>query len=296
MRAEFSKLEGRLFCPDDSTSLVFEPDQFCCPTCSRRFAVLGEGIVELLPSVPVASLDRCNREYAIEYRRNVEKVLKVDESSVSWGAPESMPAKWVERRNRQVRSVSRLLEGRFDRTTLICDLSAGAGYYTFALASKFETVLHCDLSAENLSYAVWKARKAGVGNVVFVRSDYFAPPFRSSLDVAICLDTLIRGAEHERKLLKSIVNSTSPDGIAVVDFHNWWHNPIRRLGLLPQNFGANRSYTRAEVQTLLRDCGIMRFDFHPFHQEIGEKWIGESLFKTILPPTRLLYLFRGART
>jgi len=33
-------------------------------------------------------------------------------------------------------------------------------------------------------------------------------------------------------------------------------NPLRRLGLLPENFGENRSYTKSEVLQLLKQAGI----------------------------------------
>jgi SAM-dependent methyltransferase len=289
MRADFARLQGRIFCPDDETALSFGPGKFTCPLCLRVFPVLGNNLVELLPSRPSAS-NNFNQEYAEDYRRGVEESLTGAAEATSWGAPELMPKKWVERRNRQVRSVLDLLTRKVTREAIVCDLSAGPGYYTFALAKQFDTVLHCDLSAQNLSYAVRRARELGLDNILFVRADYFAVPFQSSLDATICMDSLIRGEAHERSLLGSILKATASDGVALVDFHNWWHNPVRRLGLLRQNFGMNRSYTRTEVQKLLLDCGIKRFSFHPFHQEVEEKSIKGKLLKLFLPPTRFVYL------
>ena len=82
--------------------------------------------------------------------------------------------------------------------------------------------------------------------MIFLRVDYLKLPFSQALDYVICLDTLIRGRDHERGLLASIRDALKPGGHAVLDFHNWWHNPLRRLGLLPQNFGGNTSYNYRE--------------------------------------------------
>jgi len=53
-----------------------------------------------------------------------------------------------------------------------------------------------------------------------------------------------------------------------VDFHNWWHNPLRRVGLLPDNFSGNKSYTRKELRSLLESSGVGPFQTRPFVQEL----------------------------
>jgi SAM-dependent methyltransferase len=143
----------------------------------------------------------------------------------------------------------------------------------------------------NLSYARRKARALGIRNILFIRADYFAPPFQGSLDRLLCLDTLIRGEGHDFALLTAIANSLKPTGCAIVDFHNWWHNPLRRLGLLPENFSNNRSYGRAEAENLLRAAGIEEFSLIPFLQEFdADSATGRQLAR-IVPPTRLVYRF-----
>jgi SAM-dependent methyltransferase len=180
-------------------------------------------------------------------------------------------------------------EGIFADEAVLCDISAGAGYYTFEYADDFRVVLHCDLSVDNLTYAWRKARCRGIRNIVFLRADYFALPFRQTLDRILCFDTLIRGEAHDSALLSSIVRSLKPSGSAVIDFHNWWHNPLRRLGLLPENFHSNRSYVRAEAEKLLRDTGISEFGYWPFFQEFKREDRMADILLRLLPPTRLVY-------
>ena len=132
-----------------------------------------------------------------------------------------------------------------------------------------------------------------IRNMFFLRIDYFSPPFQSSLDRVICFDTLIRGESHDAALLDCIRRTLKSEGQAVVDFHNWWHNPVRRLGLLPQNFGENRSYRRPSAAHLLRKTGIVDFDFFPFHQEFDHGAKLHNLLAFALPPTRILYRFTG---
>ena len=152
-------------------------------------------------------------------------------------------------------------------------------------------VLHCDLSIASLSYVYRKAMALGLTNIYFLRIDYLNPPFLGSLPRVICIDTLIRGPEHERLLLRQLHQSLAPGGKAVVDFHNWWHNPIRRIGLLPDQFRHNTSYTRAGVEQLFREAGIAPVRYFPFHQEVDPDKPVTALLRHVIPPTRLVYRF-----
>jgi hypothetical protein len=107
------------------------------------------------------------------------------------------------------------------------------------------------------------------------------------------MDTLERGEHHERMLLEAIRRSLRPSGIGLVDFHNWWHNPLRRLRLLPQNFGLNRSYSRKQAEALLRSCGIAKSRYAPFYQEFEGIGIPTRMAQALLPPTRHVFSFNG---
>jgi len=190
-----------------------------------------------------------------------------------------------------VRAVLSLLinEGVLFEDRILCDVSAGVGDYALSYARHFKWVLHCDLSVDALCYALARSRRMGLQNVFFLRVDYFALPFRRSIDRLLCLDTLIRGEDHEKALLNQIQRAISDEGHAIVDFHHWWHNPLRRLGLLRQNFGANRSYTRSGAEGLMRECGIRGQRLVRFCQEL-EAPFSKGL-SWLLPATRLLYEF-----
>ncbi len=293
-----SKLEvvsSLLSCPDDGGSLSLETGGLYCPKCLRHFPVLTTGVIEILPREP-SPLPRetVSSTYREDYVKAFAQPYVDDGASMAWGAPETMRPDWVRRRQRQVlQTLSVLLKGAGNKT-IPCDLSGGAGYYTMEYARFFNLVLHCDLSVESLDYMVHRARARGLDNMVFLRIDYFKLPFRRSLDRVICLDTLIRGEGHERLLLQSIKGAVRPDGFALVDFHNWWHNPLRRLGLLGQTFGDNRSYTRLEAQALLSEVGIRNWKYVPFWQEFDQDNSLRSMaLRRVLPPTRLIYQFGG---
>src|SRR5438876_8916321 len=94
---------------------------------------------------------------------------------------------------------------------------------------------------------------------------------------------------HEKALLNQIERATASEGRAIVDFHHWWHNPLRRLGLLPQNFGNNRSYTRSGAEGLLRECGVEGWRLVRFYQEFAPESTSLKRISWLLPATRLLY-------
>ena len=253
-------------------------------------------MVELLPRRPAKSPAGATDNYWWGYLQEFGKPYRQDEDAIAWGAPEAFNENWMRKRLRQVETVRPLaVEPGASQDQVLCDIAAGAGNYTLAYAAHFKTVLHCDLSVENLNYAARKARRLGIQNMFFLRTDYFSSPFHKSLDRVICFDTLIRGEQHETAVLGSIARGLKNEGRAVVDFHNWWHNPLRRLGLLRENFVGNRSYRRKGAARLLRSVGISNFEYFPFHQEFDTVDGKRRLLSYALPATRLLYRFSGAR-
>ncbi len=279
-------------CPDDGQSLTLAVGRLHCDGCSRSFPIHGNQVVELLPSRPQYLPASVNEEYHKEYLALFEQPFEVDDARVAWGAPEAASQAWVRKRRRQVLAVQPLVSNGVGGGVL-CDIAAGAGYYTFAYQQYFRAVLHCDLSVDNLNYAAHKARCNRYTNIVFLRIDYFQPPFRQSLDRVLCLDTLIRGEAHDSMLLRAIAGCLKPAGEAVVDFHNWWHNPLRRIGLLRDNFHANRSYSRSEIENLLRSVAIPTAVVQRFVQEFDAgTWLDRNLSWAV-PATRFLYQLRG---
>jgi SAM-dependent methyltransferase len=289
MTDKFAAIADLLSCPDDGGFIRHTAGEFLCSSCTRRFPIFAGNLAEILPRRPWDVAAFANPAYQKSYLRAFEEAYRYDENSRAWGAEESAQESWSRKRFRQVAAVEPLItQGTTPGESILCDIAAGAGYYTFAYAPRFRFVLHCDLSVDNLNYAYQKARTQGIQNIFFLRSDYFAPPFRQSLDRIICLDTLIRGEAHDSVLLAVINRSLTPSGRAVVDFHNWWHNPLRRVGLLRENFAENRSYAARELPELLAAAGIDDFDIQPFIQELNADGWSPSILKWIIPPTRFL--------
>jgi SAM-dependent methyltransferase len=268
-------------------------DALQCFACARRFPLREANLVEMLPCEP---LKIPAHELPVEYRQGYLQAFAqkwaTDDAVLPFGAPEALSPKLQRVRERQTAEVLRAVLARSERPNeraVFCDLSAGAGHTTFAAAQEFRLVFHCDLSLAAVLYATAAAKSRGVDNLVVVRADYFRPPFRNCIQHLSCLDSLIRGPWHELRLLASIRQALAPDGVAVVDFHNWWHNPLRRMGLLPQNFGQNRSYTRQEVSQLLHRAGINDFELGAFFQE-GDlsRW---PILQEVVPPTRFVVKF-----
>jgi SAM-dependent methyltransferase len=247
-------------------------------------------VVELLPKAPALSQVATAPSYTQTYFDEFNRPFRWNQEALAWGAPSRHPPAWVERRERQVRWALPLLLSRDEPNPLLfADLSAGAGYYTLAYARHFQHVLHCDLSIDSLNYACFRARALGIDNIAFLRIDYFQPPFRSSVSRLICFDTLIRGEAHERLLLRSVKAALAPGGIALLDFHNWWHNPLRRVGLLTRNFPPAGSYTRRQTRHLLWEAGIRDYVLFPFHQEWEQRGVVAKLGAMLIPATRLVY-------
>src|SRR5580692_6031995 len=284
-----------LVCPDEGAPLAPGSAGLRCLSCSRIIPFRKPNLLEILPSKQVAiSTSEVPFEYESAYTQAYSGAWESSDDALPFGASETSSAKMMTRREHHTEEVFRLLrEAPGDANGVFCDLSAGAGHTTFVAARHSRLVFHCDLSAAAVRYASAKATRMGLDNMVIVHADYFRPPFRNSIQQLTCLDTLIRGPWHEERLLASIRQSLASGGSAVVDFHNWWHNPLRRLGLLRQNFGENRSYSRREAEALLSSAGISRYEYLPFVQELSGDNGLTSLVRKIIPATRLIYFFHA---
>jgi SAM-dependent methyltransferase/uncharacterized protein YbaR (Trm112 family) len=294
MHASTEKVVAHLRCPDDQKSLRSGNGSLECSRCGRIYPVRDGEIIELLPKKPAES--QSNPEYAADYQRQFRQNFENQEDSIAWGLCEALSPSWKLHRERQARRVLSILrsDGAPSQDMILCDVSAGIGNYTLSYARHFKWVLHCDLSVDALRYASGRSRRMGLENVFFLRVDYFALPFSRSIDRLLCLDTLIRGKDHEKALLNQIQRAISGQGRAIVDFHHWWHNPLRRLGLLRQNFGKNRSYARSGAEGLMRECGIEDWRLVRFHQELEPAGSFSKRFSWMLPATRLVYEFGAA--
>jgi len=285
-----------LSCPDDGRPLRLDREQLVCSGCGRGFP-LHEDFAEILPRYPARLPASASADYRGAYRALFEQSYQKDDTCVAWGAEEGATPSWIRKRQRQVAAMRPLVtEGIEPAASVLCDIAAGAGHYTFAYAPQFRFVMHCDLSVENLNYARRKARERHLENIFFLRIDYFQPPFRHSLDRVLCLDTLIRGEAHDAMLLKSIADSLQPSGRAVIDFHNWWHNPLRRLGMLPENFHSNKSYRRSETELLLGKTAFRGATVFPFVQEFDPGSRLDRICSKMVPSTRIVYRVGGGPT
>jgi SAM-dependent methyltransferase len=285
---------GVLRCPDDSGQLRAGEDFATCEQCMRRFQLLDERTIELLPS-RTESWQLGAEPYHDSYSRSLEERYVRGEKIAPWADPVSLSTDDLLRKASHARWISERIaaEGLPD-DAILCDISAGPGYYSLALAPQFPYAFHCDLSARALSFAARQAEEAKVDNIFFVRLDYLRPPFASSVHRLICLDTLIRGRQHDVALLRAILKALRPDGMAVVDFHNWWHNPLRRLGFLKDNFVGNTSYTRSDVMTMIEESRAVA-ELEGYYQEAGASGLRGAVVKLALPRTRHTATIRRAQ-
>jgi SAM-dependent methyltransferase len=295
MPFNLNEIAQLLSCPDDGATMAACSRELRCERCRRLYPLLSTNILQLLPLRPLAFPERSGlAPYREGYLREFFRPAEIRPEAKAWGAPEARSRKWLQLRERQAREVLQFLRSESGETnSVFCDLSAGAGHCTFSAAREYRVVFHCDLSMDALAYASAKARTSHLENIVFVHADYFQPPFRNSIHHLTCLDTLIRGPWHEIKLLQSIRSVLTDDGAAVVDFHNWWHNPLRRLGFLPNNFVGNKSYSRKELTRLLSSSGIGEFETRPFLQEVDPRAAPGKILARFIPATRLMVRLGG---
>jgi SAM-dependent methyltransferase len=273
-----------LRCPDDlSNTIVTSGDFLECTTCHRKFSIVADNMVEMLPSQPIAMPASYQNAYEEKFFKAYFNLFYTpftfSDSAMAWGAPEVIPPLHLRRKLREVRQILALFE-RGGGT--VCDASSGSGYFSLSLSREVDVAVNCDLDVRNLNYVWRKAKERHIENILFVRADFFSPPFApSSFDTIICTDTLIYGDFMVRSFLTSINSSLKQHGAALVDFYNRRHrNPLHR----PYMVG----YSRREAERFLRELGSIRFHYEGFFQEWG------GLLRWLIPSTRHIFAFSKA--
>jgi SAM-dependent methyltransferase len=281
-------IEEAVCCPDCLTKIKYTDSAFTCTQCNRQFPY-KDGILEMLPAAPINyAFDKRSGHHEGIYKRLFHTKREEANLEKSWATPELVPTKWLRTKMGHVNFIKGLIEKNTSSRHLFCDFSGGSGYYTFEFYKLFRWIFHCDLSIESMLYTKKKADEKGIDNIIFIRTDYTRPPFNGSLDIVFCGDSLIYSPFHEGLVVKGIHQAVKPDGHAIFDFHNWWHNPLRRLGLMSNPFGECYSYSKKQTDDMVSHL-FPTFTYHKYYQEFanGQR---ASIIPSFFPGTRHTYV------
>ncbi|MGK2862374.1 MAG: methyltransferase domain-containing protein [Chitinophagaceae bacterium] len=275
-------------CPDCKAPIRFETSHFTCTECQRHFPY-SEGILEMLPVKPVHyAFDQRSAYHEKIYNTLFNTKKENANMENSWAPPELVDPKWLRKKLYHVNFIKSLIEKNTIERKTFCDFSGGSGYYTFEFHKMFDWIFHCDLSIESMLYMMKKAEKQNINNMIFIRTDYTQPPFNNSLDLLYCGDSLIYSPYHEGLVLSGMKQSLKEGGYAIFDFHNWWHNPLRRMGLMKNHFGECYSYSKKQTEGFVNH----HFRLHSYHKYYQEFANGQraSFIPDFFPHTRHTYI------
>ena len=125
-------------------------------------------------------------------------------------------ADWLERTSRpEQENTSRIVESiKLSPTTIVADVGAGTGYYTFRIAPKVPQgkVFAVELQDELIDILNKKIRDSAIRNVEVIKADTFNTHLPvNKIDVAIMVD-VYHELFYPREVLKSINAALKPDG------------------------------------------------------------------------------------
>ena len=274
-----------LACPNDGNSLSQSSDSLLCSSCGQKFKILTENILELLPQKQFTPTihDETTKSYDKYYTELKEMGHSSDPDKRLWGLKsKSLPAGFV----RKLRDSITSAIGQ----EIVCDVGAGSGDYSLVLAKKSRLVFHCDLDLEAIIAASQEAKRLNLNNIVFVRCNYFSLPFADGcLPSITCIDVLLRGEEHDNKLLDQISIKLRHNGIAVLDFHS------KERASVNKNLDLGGCYSNAEIKSLLARFNlslsvIKGFGHAPTLPNMSDfsYALVDKIGKVIFPPARWL--------
>lgn len=125
-------------------------------------------------------------------------------------------ASWLERDERQEEENTALAisELPISGTSVVADIGAGTGYYTFRIAPKVPQgkVYAVDVQDESVAYLRKKAQELGLSKVEVVKGTSQSPNLpENSVDLAIMVD-VYHELEYPHEMLQALRKSLKPDG------------------------------------------------------------------------------------
>ena len=147
-----------------------------------------------------------------------------------------------------------------DRGDRVLDVACGPGNFTrdFAAAASDGLVVGLDASAPMLDVAV---RDTDEDNVVYLRGDACALPFRDGSFDAICCFAALYLIEQPMLALAEIVRVLAPGGrVAVLTSCNRGLLPAGAASTIVRGVSGVRVFGRDELTRALRDDGLIEID------------------------------------
>lgn len=266
-----------LECPDDGSAVDPIGECLICRSCGREYKILGESFIEMLPSVfpewKLRDHEPSNAEKF--YRDEFFTAFTWKRNIGGWGDlchASSGQRAFYEHQQRTLADLISLHE-----SARLVDVSGAVGNHSIFVAGYVGSVINCDLHTPSIITAY--SRRAA--NMICIRAPYLKMPFSSNtFDYAICTDTLIRGWNHEVKLLKEILRLLKTGGKAFVDFHN--------LVDFKKN-SAICEYKISQVRQLLDEAGITQYTIYPFGH-VPSKLVPLTAFYKLLDNICKLFL------
>jgi len=132
-------------------------------------------------------------------------------------------AAWLERNNRQQEENTKLAIEKMQLTpqSVVADIGAGTGYYTFAIARKIPhgKVFAVEIQNEMIKYLMDKKSSKGIKNVEVIKGTDQSPNLpENSIDLAIMVD-VYHELEFPHEMLQAIKKSLNKDGkILLLEF------------------------------------------------------------------------------
>ena len=125
-------------------------------------------------------------------------------------------ADWLERnnRNQEENTDSAIAMLPLQPNSVVADIGAGTGYYTFRMAKKLPLgkVYAVEVQDEFISYLNTQREKAGVKNVEVIKGSDHSPNLPdTSIDLAIMVD-VYHELEYPQEMLQSIRKALRPTG------------------------------------------------------------------------------------
>lgn len=200
-------------CPNDGSELKSLSHALICKTCNEKFKIINENTFDLVSkNSPIIELDS-----STDWYRNFYSYVKKTGSGDSSSSSQYTPFLKVKRLGYITQSLK--IIQKFTKNQIVYDMGAGRGDYSLALANQASLVFHCDLDLKAINTARKEANNLGLKNIIFVRCDYFHLPFHSnSIPFLTCFGSLLRGKDHDEKVLEQFLRTVKKDGMLFVDF------------------------------------------------------------------------------
>lgn len=163
-------------------------------------------------------------------------------------------------RNPEINIIKNFLKDKDLSSSIILEIGAGTGRFSYAIAKKAKKVVAIDISSNMLSKLKEKSENNSIYNIQTIKGDFLDIDFTEKFDYIFSFSS-IEYIKDKEALFEKISKLLKPQGyIFITTAHNTFFRLFGRIGNYFRQKVYMNAYSKKEIKNLLKQSGISLID------------------------------------